>query len=75
MTISKARFQSIPKRKAESLSPVAKAVGCLKTGQMIEIDPFTSTAQGNALMAAKRIGRKVTTRKTSDGKLRVWRVK
>jgi len=63
----------LPKGKSQ-WSQLTRAMNGMRIGQAITIDPFEAKKQRWAFRVAERAGRKITTRKTDAGTLKIWRV-
>ena len=76
MTISAPVKSKPPRPQDAHKSALTLAVEKLKAGQMIEVaEGNTRKVAAGALMTAKRLGITVTTRKTGQGTVRIWRTK
>jgi hypothetical protein len=72
--ISKPLKEEIPPKGKSQWSQLTRAMSGMRIGQAIAIDPFEFKKQKRAYRVAEKAGRKITTRKTESGTLKIWRV-
>jgi hypothetical protein len=65
----------IPNKSSSAYSEVRKAVLALGVGESREIDGPARSIAHDALIAAKRFGYQITTRKLNGCGIGVWRIK
>lgn len=72
--LSRERFDKVPPRNMGFPFIYATLVGGLPVGEVIRVD-YSHSTQTGVLMAAKRAGIGIATRKEPDGRLAIYRTK
>lgn len=74
MTISKPVEAPIEPKMSSLWGALREAVLGLEVGEVIEVSDGPKNTSSMVLEMAKRNGRRVTTRKTKKGTIKIWRV-